>query len=100
MSKKLFIFSANFRGLKSLLNDAYGRVFEFFRSLDKEEKKLFKDISEQIKAKGFYEISIEDDNKYLDIVLKKAIEADIWFYRLKIVKLRQIQKVFFMHFIK
>ena len=64
---------------ESLLKDAYGRVFEFSRSLDKEEKKLFNKINEQITARASYEISMDDD-KALDIILKKAIESDIWFY--------------------
>ena len=32
---------------KSLLNDAYGRVFEFSRGLDKDEKNLFNNITHQ-----------------------------------------------------
>jgi AAA+ ATPase superfamily predicted ATPase len=62
------------------ITNSYGRIFEFKRNLKKKEKDVFNRVIKQIADKGFFEIDSEDDGEYLDILLKKSIELDIWFY--------------------
>ena len=67
--------------INMLLKNSYGRVFEFKRTLNREEKNIFNKVLESIVYKGFFEVDSEDDNEYLDILLKKTIDFDIWFYK-------------------
>jgi uncharacterized protein len=64
-----------------LLKNAYGRVFEFARMLVKEEKNVFDKVIKEIVEKGFFKVGYKEKNEFLDILLKKTIELDMWFYK-------------------
>ncbi len=66
--------------LNILLKNAYGRIFEFGRKLIKEEKDFFDKVIGEISEKNFFKVDYKEKNDSLDILLKKTIELDIWFY--------------------
>ena len=67
--------------INMLLKNSYGRVFEFGITLIKEEKDVFDKVIKEIAKKGFFEVHYDNQINYLDILLKKTIELDIWFYK-------------------
>jgi uncharacterized protein len=67
--------------INMLLKNSYGRVFEFGITLIKEEKDVFDKVIKEIAEKGFFEVHYDNQINYLDVLLKKTIELDIWFYK-------------------
>jgi AAA+ ATPase superfamily predicted ATPase len=64
-----------------LVNDGYGKLYDFMLRMDKEEVDVMMNVIKEIVKSNMYRLSGIGDNQILMTAIRKMVSHDFWFYK-------------------